>query len=196
MNLTFFLFEILWKDVFSLTFTFSNFFSRSPRRTHILEFNSYALKKVILCSASFFYRLVNAVNFFSSLAPSLSLSFSYSSTSPSSSHPDSCYQRKKKEREKEPMAPLLRVIYTHTRSCGRQRGKEWMTWFLCFIRMPSVFFIHLPEWWEKHRRKFIIDLFIWTSLIFILNSIRRQKKKKSFFYFRIKYQTWQKTNER
>jgi hypothetical protein len=76
-------------------------------------------KKVILCLASFFYRLANAVNFFFSRI--LSLLFC-----PILIH--SINKKKKKEREKEPMALLPRVtyiyIYIYTLLAGREEKND------------------------------------------------------------------------
>ena len=105
---------------FSLSFSFTG--------TCILEFNSYALKKVILCSASFFTDSLMRWTFFSSLPRSLVLVLifsptSLSSSSSSSSHPDSCYQRKKKnERKSQWLYYLGLYIYILV---WQTKRKEW-----------------------------------------------------------------------
>ena len=57
-------------------------------------------------------------------------------------------------------------IYTYT-SRSRQR-REWPDSCSLYVCPQSLFFyVYLPVWWEKSRRKFIIVLFNLTTLIYV-----------------------------
>lgn len=180
LNLTFVAVEILWKDVFSLTFTFSP----TSIRTHILEFNSYALKKSdTLLGFFFFTDSLMRWTFFP-----LSLSFSYSSTSPIVVPSWFMLSAKKKRtRERANGSTTKSYIYTHTHALVWQTKRKRMNDLILVLHTYALsLFLYTFRNDEKSTEGNSLLIYSFEHRWF--SSLADERKRKSVWFFFISTQ--------
>jgi hypothetical protein len=133
------------------------------------------VKKVILCSASFFYRIANAVNFFSplSLCRILSLLFC-----PILIH---SINRKKRTRERANGSTTKSYIYIYLYTLGRDGGGKNDLILVLYTCALSPFYI--PSGMMRKSQKEIHYCSIQVNNVNLYVILDRKKKENTHLFF-------------